>query len=127
MSWKVRAILTLAILITAVSARAEIVGDWNRDHSRVLQAVQSLTGSIYGDYTHGSMSLAEAFGETLGIPDGGYAPLGDLALYSGCRQHSCDEKAAVLLDQHARVRAAGLIHFNCTNARAQTCLTSSAL
>ena len=74
-----------------------------------------LTGPLSGDYLRPQMSLRWAITSTL---DGPPEPDASLAqgwrLESGCRRHSCDEKAALLWDATGKLRAAALIHFSCS-------------
>jgi hypothetical protein len=46
------------------------------------------------------------------LPDGNY-------LFSGCRHHSCHEKAAVIATPSGSILAGGLIHFQCLGADEQ--------
>lgn len=70
-------------------------------------------GTLRGDYFLPKALVGEQLNMGLGIrdpavmlPDGNY-------LVSGCRPHSCTEKAAIIASTSKQILAAGLIHFHC--------------
>lgn len=50
----------------------------------------------------------------LGIPDATVHLADGNYLQSGCRRHSCDEKAAIIVTPTGAMLAAGLIYFPCS-------------
>lgn len=79
----------------------------------VYQSIRSEFGNSHGSYLVPNGLVSEQIIMALGIPQ----PLIKLAdgdyLLSGCRPHSCDEKAAVIVTSRGQVLAAGLINFRC--------------
>jgi hypothetical protein len=72
-------------------------------------------GRLKGNYVGSSAwPVSRQIDECLSIPgDTKSLPDGD-TLVSGCRQHSCDEKAAVITGHGGKAIAAALINFHCT-------------
>ncbi|WP_407351420.1 hypothetical protein [Luteimonas sp. R10] len=86
----------------------------------VATAAQSYFGSARGDYIVPDAPLSEQLLLAMGIPDNADGTSkrlasvgGGLSLQTGCRQHNCQEKGAVVTDQSGNVVGAGLIHFRC--------------
>jgi len=84
-------------------------------------ALTAFFGDARGAYLHQDGPVRAQMGAALGIPDGGDGKatrawdLGDgRVLHTGCRQHSCMEKGAVVYDTATRaVLAAGMLHTRC--------------
>lgn len=79
----------------------------------VYRSVQHEFGSDRGSYFVPDKPVSEQIIMGLGIPN----PTVPLAegnyLVSGCRPHSCDEKAAVIVTPTGMILMAGLINFHC--------------
>lgn len=112
-------VLISTLLAIAFWPSASIAQQWADSGEAVRADIRQFSPDVYGDYlTDQSMALADALVEAIGgPPDPGEIMLADGRLiYSGCRQHSCDEKAAALLDGN-ELQAMALIHFNCSSRR----------
>jgi len=84
------------------------------------RALRDLVGSQAGSYLFAERSLYEQINLAMGIPDSGDGSAkrerelhGGFKLYSGCRQHSCREKGAVLMSDDGHAVRAALISFKC--------------
>jgi len=79
----------------------------------VFKSVRHEFGSVRGSYFLPDKSVSEQIMMGLGIPN----PTSQLAdgnyLVSGCRPHSCDEKAAAIVTPAGATLVAGLINFRC--------------
>jgi len=68
----------------------------------------------WGDFILPWKSLAWQVDEGIGVGPSYFRELSDgRRLLWGCRRHSCDEKAAVVMSPDGKVEAAALIHFRC--------------
>ncbi len=100
--------LTLPAAATAQDTRLA-PSEW-----RTVQLMR-LTGGLSGDYIRPQMPLQWAITSALdGPPEPDVRLSQGWRLESGCRRHSCDEKAALLWDGADRLRAAALIHYSCS-------------
>jgi len=94
-------------------ANADSKSDAHVSLPAVFASLRHQFGSARGDYLYPRGIVGEQIGAALGIP----APTLQLpdgnALVSGCRPHSCDEKAAIIVAPDGTVFAAGLINFHC--------------
>lgn len=91
----------------------------------VYKSVREEFGSDRGSYFVPDKPVSEQIIMGLGIPnptvqlaDGNY-------LVSGCRPHSCDEKAAVIVKPTGMILMAGLINFHCRRDVAKKSPTSA--
>ena len=79
----------------------------------LAKAVRQALGSVRGDYFVPNRPVSAQILMGLGVPD----PVKHIAdgndLLSGCRPHSCDEKASVIVTPAGAMLAAGLIYFRC--------------
>ncbi|MCD9028143.1 hypothetical protein LDO26_07960 [Luteimonas sp. BDR2-5] len=116
------ALLAACVASLPVSAMAQdAAGNAHRQAPAFAgQAQQAFFGDARAAYLHAEGPLLQQMGAVLGIPDMDRhatrtRDLGDgLLLHTGCRQHSCTEKGAVVYDTAAEVVVvAGMIHFNC--------------
>lgn len=101
------------------------IASWQSSARASLElSMRSLAGDVRGNYFLPNQSLADAVAQSMGIPNPD-APLSDdLRVVSGCRPHSCVEKAALVADQNGNVHAFGLVNFACGptgKSAAQTC------
>lgn len=84
----------------------------------VYKSLRSNFGSISGNYVVPGKSVADQIIEALTGPRAPVERLGNGEyLLSGCRLHSCDEKAALIFLQSGEVVTVGLINFHCRRAR----------
>ena len=97
----------LVALATAATAADKI------SMQRVYSSVRSEFGAIYGSYFLPDRLVSEQIIMGLGIPDPTVELPGGNYLVSGCRPHSCDEKAAAIVTPAGVVLMAGLINFHC--------------
>jgi len=101
-------ILFLLAGLTAVGAVAAEVA-----LPDVFSSVRNELKGVSGSYFLPDKSVSWQIIQGLGIP----SPTKKLAdgnlLVSGCRRHSCDEKAAVIVTPAGKLLMAGLIHFHC--------------
>ena len=79
----------------------------------IFPSVRDELKGVSGSYFLPDKPVSEQIFMGLGIP----SPTKKLAdgnlLVSGCRPHSCDEKAAVIVTPAGKLLMAGLIHFHC--------------
>jgi hypothetical protein len=102
--------LALALLLphTAAAHRVE------PDREVVALAFENAAGpKMRGDYFWRGGLVAEQVIAGIGVPEDPVAVGNGLYLISGCRAHSCSEKAAILARENSVVVAAALVHFRC--------------
>jgi hypothetical protein len=63
--------------------------------------------------------VSEQLSMGLGLPDPPQPLAHGTTLFSGCRVHSCDEKAAIVAAHDGTALAFSLIYFPCDNQRAK--------
>jgi hypothetical protein len=88
---------------------------WDRDYDRLTKALHKFAGKAQGTYMPVYPPLvSDAIVEGMGGPTDPVVDLpGGLRLISGCRAHSCTEKAAVILTPGYDVQAAAVIGRKC--------------
>jgi hypothetical protein len=81
----------------------------------IYPLLNEFLGKGNGPYILPSWSVSEQVEEGLGSASPiDFLPLDDgNRLLWGCRRHSCDEKAAVILSAKNKVEAVGLVNFHC--------------
>lgn len=86
--------------------------------AEALRTVTTESKKIFGNMRENlhipSANLGNSIGELMAIPDDPVELAGGATLISGCRPHSCDEKAAAVISADGRVlQAVALRHFRC--------------
>ena len=116
MKYKILSLVFAAAALLA-PARAATLDHYSPD---VAKSVRLEFGGIRKGYFVPGWRVSDQIMTGLGIPnptkrlaDGNY-------LISGCRQHSCDEKSALIVTQAGAMLAAGLIHFRCSRQECDT-------
>lgn len=110
--------VAVAFLFCFSTAQAQGEADPNPNRDEILQVTTSVLvrafGQESGDYTDGGL-ISDQIGEVLGgAPDPEIRLPNGTLFYSACRAHSCNEKAAEVVDlAHRRVLALGLRHHHC--------------
>jgi hypothetical protein len=121
MSWRSTALIgALAFLMTgmpsigpALAEDKKLVPHEMPDTTAAYYAVRRFLGDLRGDYTLAWEPTYSQVSDALTVPDP-LLRLGDgAALVSGCRRHSCMEKAAVVMSAKGEAVAVGIIHANC--------------
>jgi hypothetical protein len=114
----IRAIVASALVASAVLGPSSGLGQgkaWDRDYDRLTKALHKFAGKAEGPYMQVYPPLvSDAIVEGMSGPTD---PVEELAggprLISGCRAHSCDEKAAVIITPADEVQAAAVIGQKC--------------
>lgn len=104
--------VAMAALLYPVAASAQ---GQALDDRRMATALHKFAGPLRGNYMQVYPPLVgdQILEGLTGPPDPILDLAGGLRLVSGCRQHSCDEKAAVILSRGYRVEAAAIISPHC--------------
>jgi hypothetical protein len=112
-----RKIITLAFLASALSAPGRAATP-DLYTPAIAKSVLHEFGGMRRDYFVPGRRVSDQIMMGLGIPD----PTKRLAdgnyLISGCRQHSCTEKSAVIVTPAGTMLAAGIIYFPCAMEKA---------
>jgi hypothetical protein len=73
-------------------------------------ALTEFLGDIRGDYISPDMPVVNQVMVMNGLPQEDDVVRGNSTIHSGCRPHSCPEKAAVVYDENGKIQAVGLMH-----------------
>jgi hypothetical protein len=106
----------LALLLFADAVHALAPQDFRNANELVWNAefeeeAKTFFGSASGTYLGWSGSVFKQWYSAFGGPPEELDSLPDGWQFAACRQHACDEKAWVLLDEHGRIQLAALRHF----------------
>lgn len=121
---RIRAAILSGVFLTAVPAMAAAVMDGGRgpaSEAAMSKSLGSSFGRLRGSYFRAGGLVSNQVWEGMGVPgDDIHLPDGNY-LVAGCRHHSCDEKAAMVVTATGTMLAAGLIHFPCFGHNDENC------
>jgi len=107
-----RKILPLVFLVAALAAPVQAA---TKDVSlpAVGKSLRQAFGGMRHDYFVPGRRVSDQIMMGLGVPNPPRPIADGNSLLSGCRPHSCDEKAAVIVTPAGAMLAAGLIYLGC--------------
>lgn len=86
----------------------------------VAEQVRALAGERRANYLYaGLRPVAAQAREVLGGPPDKPKRIANGWLFAACRLHSCGEKGAVIVDEHGKVAALGILHARCAVEQAK--------
>jgi hypothetical protein len=112
--------LFLCILLGSLIPQFHVAAGSPDVGAAAFASAQRQLGSMRGDYFVPNALVSEQLSMGLGIPNPIRRSSGGINLVSGCRIHSCDEKAAIVATNDGRALAVSLIYFPCHNQRGKS-------
>lgn len=105
--------LAFVLVVQGASADAPDFGRAGPPMSVVATSLQQGLGAMRGSYLMPDALVSSQILQSIGIPDRTERLDDGNYLLSGCRMHSCDEKAAIIANPDGKMVASALIHFHC--------------
>ncbi|MDD5037359.1 MAG: hypothetical protein PHE55_21750 [Methylococcaceae bacterium] len=126
---RAKVLVWLLLIVPAISGAADLCGYtftnqlvWNKQFRKALT---EFFGAEKADLFLPNSSISKQVVEGLGGPPNPLVKRNKLMFASACRAHSCDEKAAVVIQCPARLTAIGLLHYHCTKAGCDSTSTAT--
>jgi len=110
---RITAAFLIGLFLVAADPSDSSAGIGEISKPTISRSLSHEFGAARGSFLVPSGLISEQIMMALGIPNPDLQLASGEYLVSGCRPHSCDEKAAVIVTPRGMVMAAGLINFHC--------------